>query len=73
MKAIKDCKWKVRIDDHPMCSSEEYYWIASTKDLSGVDAKVILMDKFYQKESTVRKHWERFARINKIKNWEYVN
>ena len=73
MKAIKDCKWRVKIKYYLFGDGDEFFWVAKTKDISGVDDDELVADRFYKEESAAKKNWEQFARINKIKNWEYVN
>ena len=63
MKAISQCEWEVNID---MEISGFYTWSV----LSGT----ICADQrqLYKTESSAKRNWEKFAKLNKIKKWKYI-
>ena len=66
MKAIKECCWYVVIDS----LHKEFGWIAQCSGDSGL-AEIITC-KSSKNEEDAKKSWELFAKLNEIKNWEYV-
>lgn len=64
MKAIKDCKWTVSLFEN----RGDIFWEAVSKDNGTIG---LVMAGWHRRKSTVKKHWERFAKLNNISNWRY--
>ncbi len=81
MKALADCKWKVKIICSLGVGEYEYYWWA---DLTKRDTKAVgfnldyngnaedIHSPYFETEKKCINHWERFAKLNGYKNWKYV-
>ena len=67
MKAIKDVKWKVNI-----IGVTAHWWAAKSIGQTGLVSDSLVMDNFLQTKSGAKRNWQRFAKLNKIKKWEFV-
>ena len=68
MKPLSECKWEVEIH-----STHGYnFFVAEIDDDdTGVNYSVFIgTDE--DSEETAKNSWEKFAKINNIKNWEWV-
>lgn len=71
MKAIKDARWFVII-----CKStlDSYWWVARTSD-NIYDGKTETFGphKTWKIKYSAQRNWKKFAKLNGIKKWEYIN
>ncbi len=67
MKAIKECKWKVIVESS-MCI-HGCWWKANA---SGHGVYDLMSKRNFMSTKLAKHHWEKFAKVNKIKNWKYV-
>ena len=66
--ALKDCFWKVEIKEN--CG---IYWVAVSDDYTGLDDDVIYQGGISSKSKVkAKQNWQRFARVNGWKKWEFV-
>ena len=70
MKAIKDCKWVVAIEESKSFSGS-YLFAARTKDDTGTMQSQIIMWEYAGSIDETKVRWEQFAKLNDIKDWEY--
>ncbi len=71
MKAIKDCEWDVEIESSDFRTPSEYRWIANTGDKTGSRLTSFMQPWFSKTIHGAKNHWEKFAKLNGITNWEY--
>lgn len=67
MKALKDCKWEVKIID----DFNEYYWCATTKDNNGTSS-IDFYGNDCEREERAINHWRKFAELNGITNYKIL-
>ena len=69
MKAIKDCEWEVSLNISIGC----WFWSAKVNDSkTGVFCIDFESRKGYSRKEQVKRNWEKFAKLNKIKRWRYI-
>ena len=66
MKAIKNCEWEVKIFYEAF--DKLYTWYAYPNENAGSPLE---SGRAFTAKSSTKRHWEKFANINKIKRWKY--
>lgn len=76
MKAIKDCKWVVTIEGIAFENTNEFYWIAMSKQNCGLedqnfagDGEILCGNGRFIYYKNCYENWLRFAELNGIKKW----
>jgi len=72
MKALKDCEWRIKIIYRSDFQTWKYYWMVGldVAQLAGIDTS--FYGKMFKKRQGAKLNWERFAKLNGIKNWKFV-
>jgi len=73
MKAIKDCKCEVRIDDKSKYGANKpFSWVVYVSKNKNQNQLYFQSFDDFKTLKGVKKNWETFAKLNGIKNWKYV-
>ncbi len=69
MKAIKDCEWRVGIKGDKIVGID---WRADTNDFTGIINFFQSRQYHYKSKKSTKRNWEKFAKLNGIKKWQYI-
>ena len=69
-KAIKDCKWHVRIGLYAYDKPFEYIWYA-TEPTGASDVNVLDSHRTYKTIGAAKRGWTGFAKRNEITNYKF--
>jgi hypothetical protein len=73
MKAIKDCKLEVEVDDYTKYQADKpFYWSAYASKNKKENLLYFQCLTDFKTLAKAKKNWETFAKLNGIKNWKYV-
>jgi len=71
MKAIKDVRHRVRIRGGGH-SDYGFYWMTEFSTGAGIYNNLFSQKNNTKTKESAKRNWKRFAKVNKIENWEFV-